>query len=107
MVRIAMVMPGLAEERFSLTPSGKQRTSNEAIIEAWSQEVRRMWRALALVIKAKLEAVESGITTFDEEFLAHIVMPDGCTIGEAHMKPLQAALAKQSMPALLVRNEAI
>ena len=37
---------------------------------------------LALVIKAKLEAVEAGITTFDEEFLAHIVMPGGHSIGQ-------------------------
>jgi hypothetical protein len=43
---------------------------------------RQRWRALALVIKAKLEAVESGITAFEEEFLPHIVMPTGQTVGE-------------------------
>src|SRR5690349_11731454 len=41
------------------------------------QETRRRWRALALSIKAKLEMVESGITTFEDEFLAHIVLPSG------------------------------
>jgi hypothetical protein len=44
-------------------------------------EHRRRWRALLLVIKAKLEAVDSGITTFEEEFLAHLVVPGGKTFG--------------------------
>jgi hypothetical protein len=38
-------------------------------------EERRRWRCLVLNVKAKFEAVESGIVTFDEEFLAHIVVP--------------------------------
>ena len=46
---------------------------------------RQRWRALNLAIKAKLEAVESGIVTFDQEFLAHIVGPSGQTV-----KPLIA-----------------
>jgi hypothetical protein len=40
-------------------------------------EHRRRWRCLLLAIKAKLEIVDSGIATFDEEFLAHIVIDDG------------------------------
>lgn len=40
-------------------------------------ENRRRWRCLLLAIKAKLEVVETGIATFDEEFLAHIVVGDG------------------------------
>lgn len=49
-------------------------------------EERRRWRALALAIKAKLEVVESGIAEFEDEFLAHIVMPDGRTVGQ-HVRP--------------------
>jgi hypothetical protein len=41
----------------------------------YEQECRRRWRCLALVIKAKLEAVQTGIVTFEEEFLAHIIIP--------------------------------
>ena len=43
-------------------------------------EERRRWRCLLLAIKAKLEAVASGISTFEEEFLAHIVTSSGLTI---------------------------
>lgn len=47
------------------------------------REHRRLMRALLLTIKAKLEAVESGIESFEEAFLAHIMMPSsGSTIGE-------------------------
>jgi len=47
------------------------------------QDGRQRWRALLLVIKAKLECVENGIATFEEEFLAHIVLPNDQTVGEA------------------------
>jgi hypothetical protein len=49
---------------------------------AYEREERRRWRCLLLAIKAKLEVVETGIATFDEEFLAHVVMPDDLTVWE-------------------------
>jgi hypothetical protein len=70
-----------ANQHAGLTPRTKEMAQ-----KAWEQACRQKWRALALVIKAKLEAVDSGITTFEDEFLAHIVMPDGQTVG-AHIKP--------------------
>ena len=49
--------------------------------------MRQKWRALALVIKAKLEAVESGIAVFEDEFMAYIVLPGGEeTVGD-FMRP--------------------
>ena len=50
-----------------------------AIVTA--EEVRRRWRALLLVIKAKLESVESGIETFEEAFASQIVLANGQTVG--------------------------
>lgn len=47
---------------------------------------RSRWRALLLCIKAKLESVASKIETFEEAFLAHVVMPDGRTVAE-HTQP--------------------
>jgi hypothetical protein len=45
-------------------------------------EERRRWRCLLLNVKAKFEAVENEIVSFDEEFLAHIVVPGtGETVG--------------------------
>lgn len=83
-------LPDVKEDKFSHTPGGRRRLQGERRVAAWEQACRQRWRALALVIKAKLEAVESGITTFEEEFLAHIMMPDGMTVG-SHVRPAVVA----------------
>lgn len=49
-------------------------------------EQRQRWRALCLIIKAKFAAIEARITSVEEEFEAHIVMPDGKTMHE-HIAP--------------------
>jgi hypothetical protein len=58
------------------------------------QKARSRWRALLLCIKAKLESVESKIETFEEAFLAHVVMPDGLTVGQ-HARPTIAQAYKE------------
>jgi hypothetical protein len=55
--------------------------------ERLEQQERQKWRALLLVIKAKLEAVENQIASFEEEFLGYIVMPNDMTMAEL-AKPL-------------------
>ena len=45
------------------------------------QADRQRWRGLYLVVRAKLEAVESGLAIFDEEFLSYIVTASGRTVG--------------------------
>lgn len=81
-------LPDPAEKQFRLTARGQNR-SPTAQLESWEQACRSRWRALFLCIKAKLESIESGIETFEDAFLAHIMMPDGATVGE-HTKPLIA-----------------
>lgn len=66
------------------------------------QEERQRWRALLLVIKAKLEAVESGITTFEEEFLAHVVLPDNRTVGDWLSPQIEQAYDDGQMPGSLL-----
>lgn len=78
-------LPAKDEKKFQRDGRGNLRSADK-LHEVWEQACRQRWRALALVIKAKLEAVESGITTFEDEFLAHIMMPDGKTVGD-HVKP--------------------
>jgi hypothetical protein len=46
------------------------------------QEKRVRWRALALLVKAKVVAIQSGISTPETEFLAHALLPTGQTLGE-------------------------
>ena len=75
-------------------PAGK--TDNQT-----DQIERQRWRALLLVIKAKFEAIESGVSCFDDEFMAHIVIPDGQTIGEYMIPQIEEAYESRKMPALL------
>jgi hypothetical protein len=84
-VRMVLALPDPDDPEFRTTPSGRTRDAyaRQAACEA---EIRRRWRALALGVKAKLEAVETGIETFEEAFMAHIVLPDGRTVAE-HVQP--------------------
>ena len=81
-VRLLLKLPGRDDERFWKTPGGRRRRDSDGAYKAWEQECRRMWRSLAQVIKAKLIAVEDGISTVEREFLADIMMPDGYTIAD-------------------------
>ena len=99
-LRFTIALPDRQAAAFQKTPTGKQRTPHAAQ-EAWEQATRQRWRALALVIKAKLEAVESGIATFEEEFLAHILLPSGQTVGQWMIPQVKQAYLTGDMPALL------
>lgn len=59
---------------------------------------RQRWRALLLVIKAKLESVESAIETFEQAFLAQVVLPDDSTVGDAVQPYIADAYATGRMP---------
>lgn len=61
---------------------------------ALDQKNRQRWRVLHLVIKAKLEAVEAGVVTFEEEFLPFIVTANGRTVFEVLQPRLMAADAQ-------------
>jgi hypothetical protein len=80
-VKFVLPMPEYNDDQFTKTPTGLRR-SQSSQEQAFDQAVRQRWRALALAIKAKLEAVEVGIVSFEDEFLAHFVLPGGQTVGE-------------------------
>jgi hypothetical protein len=98
-VKIELVMPDPAD--FASTPTGRARRSASAQASAHEQAVRQRWRALVLVVKAKLESVEAGIDTFDSAFLAHLVLPDGTTVGDRALPGVAEAYESGSMPRLL------
>jgi hypothetical protein len=78
----------------------KERTDAQ-VKDFQDQEMRRRWRALGLVVKAKLEAVETGISEFQEEFLAHIVIKGGKTIGEMILPQLDEVANSGRLPRML------
>jgi hypothetical protein len=62
---------------------------------------RQKWRALLLCIKAKLESVASGIESFEEAFLAHVVLNDGMTVYQHTQGRIELAYQGGEIPALL------
>jgi hypothetical protein len=99
-IRFVLPMPDRDSTEFTRTPTGRARAATQ-VREAYEQAVRQRWRALNLVIKAKLEAVDSGIVTFDAEFLAHIVLPDGRTVADDVVPKLVDAYRDHEVPSLL------
>lgn len=98
-VRLVLPMPTEDDPDIKLTPRGKLRPPGQ-IEDEIAKEHRRRWRALALVIKAKLEAVESGIADFSEEFLAYTVLPNQLTIGQVLRPQLDEVARTGKMPGL-------
>jgi len=98
-LRMILPMPTEKDDAIRLNGWGYEKTEKQ-IQAALDQETRRRWRALALVIKAKLEAVQSGIAVFEDEFLAYFVLPSGVTMGEWARPQLEEASRTGRMPLL-------
>lgn len=100
-IRFVLQMPDKNANEFCQTPARGYARDEKGAFAAWEQATRQRWRALALAVKAKLEAVEAGIATFEQEFLAHIVLPDNRTVGEWIKPQIQTAYESGKMPKLL------
>lgn len=98
-IRFLLPFPHPDDEEFQTTETGRARSESSSYAE-YEKALRQRWRALALAIKAKLEAVESGIVSFEDEFLAHFVLPDGSTVGQVILPDLDRAL-ERGLPPLL------
>lgn len=100
-VRFCLPLPNPNSREFTHTPARGDKRSAKSAEEVYQQAIRQRYRALVLAIKAKLESVESGIESFEEAFLAHIVLPDGLTMGEWSQPQLEQAYLTGKMPPLL------
>ncbi len=82
--------------QYTRVMNAKQRAEN-----AYEQEKQRLWRGLALLVKAKLEAIESGISTLEMEMQPYTVMPSGQTAGEWLEPQIERVYKTGKMPPLL------
>jgi Zn-dependent M32 family carboxypeptidase len=57
----------------------RSRTNTQAA-SAWEQSQRQRWRALLLVLKAKIESARADITTLEVELLPYALLPGGSTV---------------------------
>ncbi len=105
-IRFILPMPSPEDPEIKFkTHRGEVRTwlprSSSNVKTLLEQSCRQRWRALALAIKAKLEAVQAGIATFEDEFMAHIVLPGGKTVSETITPSIETAYKTGQVPNLI------
>lgn len=91
--------------KFALPLPPPPQKDTETNRRSRDQVIRSKWRALLLCIKAKMEAVESRIETFEEAFLAHVVMPNGQTVYEASATAIETSYKDGKMPDAMLMLE--
>lgn len=99
-IKFELALPRRDDPEFCITETGRERSENVAH-KAWEQATRQRWRALLLIIKAKFEATELGVTSFENEFLACTMLPSGETVGQWARRDLDKAMSQGKMPRLL------
>ena len=68
----------------------------------YEQSLRQRWRILRMTLKMKLEEINTGVMSFEDEFLAQMVLPNGTTVSDFMKLPENVArLEKTQMPKLL------
>lgn len=100
-VQFIMPLPTKEEAQKALYPRATWKGVTEEQRAKWiDQRNREKWRALLLTIKAKLVSVENGVETFEEAFLAHLVLADGGTVGQKALPALRQSSAQGQLPML-------
>lgn len=81
-IQMRIPLPDPKAKQFTMKERGYGLRSANVARDLFSKEVRRRWRSLSLALKAKLVAVEDGITTFENEFMPYMVTDNGQTLAE-------------------------
>lgn len=102
--QIRFVLPLPDREAREFTHHSRGARTESAAEAAYEQAVRQRWRALALMVKAKLEGVASGIVTFETEFLPHTVLPSGHTVAEDVLPAVAIAYETGRVAPLLIEG---
>lgn len=102
-VRLDIPMPRPDDREFKFTPTGMIAAESTRKLQ-FEQAQRQTWRALVLVVKAKLEAAEIGISTIEREFLADTVLPNGETVAESILPQIAVSYLTGEQPPLLLAS---
>lgn len=99
-MRIVVPLPDKSLRAVSRT-GGHLPPGTPAALKVHEQEERRIWRAVRTWIFGQLEAVQSGIQTFEEVFLPWTVLPSGQTFSEWAEPQIEQEVGAGRMPHLL------
>lgn len=100
--RVRFVVPLPSRDDARVVTGNQYRQYKGAYSESKHEQlIRERWRAAFLVIKAKLESVNSGIETFDEAFMGQLVLASGQTMAEWATPQMDMLMDSDNMPPLL------
>lgn len=99
--QVRFLLPLPDRDDYLYTPARGTLRSNSEVERIYEQAVKQTWRALALVIKAKLEAVTAEIVTFEDEFAMHMVLPDGKSVRDHVLPAINLAYQTGKVPKML------
>lgn len=97
-VKFTVDVPSLESDEVRWVASGTRQRNMTERRNKQAQIERQRWRALLLVIKAKLEAIDSGIENFEQAFLPQIMLPDRTTVGDSAIPVIAEAYESGQMP---------
>lgn len=98
--RFIVHFPGREDPLVAWTSAGKPRLLAQR--EGAQKKLERArWRTLALSIKARLACVEYGLESFEDAFLAAVMLPGGRTVSEEVRPRIEAAYQSGKTPKLL------
>lgn len=76
----------------------KAKLTESQVRQRMAKAERERWRALVLALKAKFVSIEAGVETFEEAFLAHVVMPGGDTVYQRARPLIEESYATGKVP---------
>jgi hypothetical protein len=97
-VRFVITIPD--RKQFEKTDTGRDRSDNQITLE-WERSIKQKWRSLALIVKAKLVAVDEDVVEFDQEFAMHFVTANGQTMYEQLKPRMEEYCNSSEFPALM------
>jgi len=95
LVRIRCPVRVLTDEDFTVLAKQRRQSIDKVRAAGQEQELRRVWRVLVWTVKARVVAVEEGLETFEQSFLAHLVDPaTQRTLWQLMQEPLEAGVMR-------------
>jgi hypothetical protein len=97
-VKFCLPLPSRADFIYT---AAKHRRRRMQVVSSWEQACKIAWREFVLIFKAKIRAIENGVTEFEDEFLAQIELPSGHQVGQWIRPQIAVAYERGDMPPLL------
>ena len=101
--RRTLPRPSKDDPQIKLTAANRLRNPSDQV-RALEQAIRSSWRALALHIKARIVAVQAGITTLEREFLPDLLLPNSQTTHEWLLPQIAETYQGRKMPRSLIEG---